>query len=107
MKNIITNSFAETQQLGVSFAKTLKHGEVIALHGDLGSGKTTFMQGIAKGLGIKKNIISPTFIIMRTYEIGSGHLYHVDLYRVEKERDVDGLGLGELLHDPESVVAIE
>ena len=69
MKKIITNSFTETQQVGFDFAKKLQGGEVLALYGDLGSGKTTFMQGLAKGLGITKNIISPTFIIMRTYEI--------------------------------------
>lgn len=114
MKNIVTQSFEETQKLGFDLAKTLKGGEVLALHGDLGSGKTTFMQGLAQGLGIKRRIISPTFIIMRTYEVGSENqelriknLYHVDLYRVESERDVEGLGLLELLGEKESIVAIE
>jgi tRNA threonylcarbamoyladenosine biosynthesis protein TsaE len=69
MKKIVTNSFKETQQLGFDFAKKLKGGEVLALYGDLGSGKTTFMQGLAKGLGITRNIISPTFIIMRSYQV--------------------------------------
>jgi tRNA threonylcarbamoyladenosine biosynthesis protein TsaE len=114
MKNISTKNFQETQKVGEEFASTLKGGEVLALYGDLGSGKTTFMQGFAKGLGITKHIISPTFIIMRTYNAGnrefvSGirNLYHVDLYRIESEKDVDGLGLLELMNQPENIVAIE
>jgi tRNA threonylcarbamoyladenosine biosynthesis protein TsaE len=111
-KIITTNSFEETQKLGEEFAQTLKGGEVLALYGDLGSGKTTFMQGLAKGLGVSRNINSPTFIIMRTYEISSKdselkNLYHVDLYRIESEKDVEGLGLRELLNDPQNIVAIE
>ncbi len=111
MEKIITKSFEETQALGLELAKKLKGGEVLALHGDLGSGKTTFMQGLAKGLGIKRNIISPTFIIMRTYAIGNDsniqNLYHVDLYRIASENDIDGLGLKELLGEKENIVAIE
>jgi tRNA threonylcarbamoyladenosine biosynthesis protein TsaE len=114
MNSFITNDFEETQQLGLDFAKKLKGGEVIALYGDLGSGKTTFMQGLAKGLGIKKNIISPTFIIMRTYHMGTGDegqgirsLYHLDLYRIENETQAEDLGLLELMGDSENVVAIE
>lgn len=113
-KKIITNSFKQTQQVGYDFAKTLKGGEVLALYGNLGAGKTTFMQGLAKGLGIKKNIISPTFIIMRTYQTDINdkkleirNLYHVDLYRIEGEDDVKGLGLLELMNQPENIVALE
>jgi tRNA threonylcarbamoyladenosine biosynthesis protein TsaE len=113
-KKIITNSFEQTQQVGYDFAKTLKGGEVLALYGNLGAGKTTFMQGLAKGLGIKKNIISPTFIIMRTYQTDINdkkleirNLYHVDLYRIEGEDDVKGLGLLELMNQPENIVALE
>ena len=109
MKTVITKSFDQTQQLGFDFAKTLKGGEVLALYGDLGSGKTTFMQGLAKGLGIKKQIISPTFIIMRTYKVRSKvkNLYHLDLYRIEKESQAIDLGLKELMGDLETIVAIE
>ena len=107
---LITNSFLETQKFGEDFAKSLKGGEVIALYGDLGSGKTTFVQGLAKGLGIDQRIISPTFIIMRTYELTNTvvkKFYHVDLYRIETEHDVEGLGLLELMHDPQNIVVIE
>lgn len=76
---------------------------ILCLYGDLGSGKTTFIQGLARGLGIKKRILSPTFIMMREY----GNFYHVDLYRVEGEKDVEGLGLSEIWSDPENIVAIE
>jgi len=112
--SFITKNFKETQKLGKDFASRLIGGEVVALYGNLGSGKTTFMQGLAKGLGITRNIISPTFIIMRTYKIGkgekgkgTGNLYHIDLYRIESERNVDGLGLIELMSQPENIIAIE
>jgi len=110
MQKIITNNFEETQKLGEDFARDLRGGEVICLYGDLGSGKTTFVQGLARGLGIEKRIISPTFIIMRTYEINDAkvkNFYHVDLYRIETEKDVEGLGLIELMGDPEDIVVIE
>lgn len=112
MRTIITTSFEETQQLGKDFAANLKGGEVLALHGDLGSGKTTFVQGLAQELGIAQRIISPTFIIMRSYgirnqELGIRNFYHIDLYRIESERDVEGLGLVELMGDPENIVVIE
>ena len=111
---IITTSFEETRKIGFELAKTLKGGEVIALYGDLGAGKTTFMQGLAQGLGITKNIISPTFIIMRTYGVGTRNLgrgistlYHLDLYRIETEAQVVDLGLFDLMSQPENIVAIE
>lgn len=112
--NVITTSFEETRKVGFDLAKELKGGEVIALYGDLGSGKTTFMQGLAQGLGITKNIISPTFIIMRTYELRLKikdlrlkSLYHLDLYRIETEAEAIDLGLLDLMSQPENIVAIE
>jgi tRNA threonylcarbamoyladenosine biosynthesis protein TsaE len=113
-KVIITSNFEQTQMLGFEFANKLSGGEVLALYGDLGSGKTTFMQGLAKGLGIKRNIISPTFIIIRTYttdlqerETSFRNLYHLDLYRLENGSQASELGLEELFNDPQNVVAIE
>lgn len=114
MKTILTNRFTETQKAGFEFAKKIKQGGVIALHGNLGAGKTTFVQGLAKGLGIEKKIISPTFIIVRKYEIKPKSdilyptsFYHIDLYRVESGRDVAGLGLEEILNEKTNIVAIE
>lgn len=114
MDTIITKSFVETRELGKKLASQLKGGEVIALYGDLGAGKTTFMQGLAHGLGITKNLISPTFIIMRTYIVGNREqttgistLYHLDLYRIETEAEAVDLGLLDLMSDPQNIVAIE
>ena len=111
MKKWITNTYEETRKVGVDFADHLHGGEVITLEGELGAGKTTFMQGLAKGLGIANNIISPTFIIMRRYVLPLGRrvkmLYHIDLYRITQEKDIIDLGLPELMGDPENIVAIE
>lgn len=110
-KTHTTNSFEETRQLGRNFASKIFDTRVVALHGDLGSGKTTFVQGFAEGLGITKKIISPTFIIMRTYELKDHQtkkfFYHVDLYRIESIHDVEGLGLLEIMNDPDNIVVIE
>jgi tRNA threonylcarbamoyladenosine biosynthesis protein TsaE len=120
-KIYITNSFEKTQELGKEFAQTLKGGELIALYGNLGGGKTTFVQGIALGLGIKKRIISPTFIIVRTYQIklksqsskfktaiqNSKFLYHVDLYRTETAGDIRGLGIDEIIGNSNNIIVVE
>ena len=104
MEKRVTKSALETQAFAKEIAKTLKNGDIVALYGDLGSGKTTFVQGLAKGLGITQRIISPTFIIMRSYD---KNFYHVDLYRTETEKDIEGLGLPEIMEDSESIVVIE
>lgn len=112
-REIITDSAEETQKVASGIAKNLRGGEVIALHGDLGSGKTTFVQGLAKGLGIERKIISPTFIIVRIYAFDTtrfndlNHFYHIDLYRIEQENGLVGLGIEEIVNDSENIVAIE
>lgn len=112
-KTFITNSFEETQKLGEDFARSLLAGSkgeafnTVALYGDLGSGKTTFVQGLAKGLGIKQRIISPTFVIVRSYKLEVMSFYHIDLYRTENEKDIDGLGLEEILSNPQNITVIE
>ena len=80
-------------------------GDVVALSGDLGAGKTTFIKGVAEGLGISSRINSPTFIIMRDY----GDFYHVDLYRLEKNvnQEVENLGLMDIISEGKSIVVIE
>jgi tRNA threonylcarbamoyl adenosine modification protein YjeE len=106
----ITSSAEETIKLGERFSTLLKKKKVFALHGELGSGKTTFTQGLAKGLGITKPMTSPTYIILRTYEVpqdSENTFYHVDLYRTETEHDVEGIGLLDLLKEPHSLFAIE
>lgn len=101
---IITKSAKETQVLGKSLAQKYKNGGILALYGDLGSGKTTFVQGFAQGLGIKGRVISPTFIIMRQYP---NHFYHLDLYRLEEANQLKELGLSEIFQNPQNIVLIE
>lgn len=91
---ITTKSATESQALGEKIGAALKGGEIIALSGDLGAGKTTFVQGVAKGLGVSAHLISPTFIIMRTYDAGEKTLYHIDLYRLEQNADQEIVNLG-------------
>lgn len=106
----ITATPEETMQLGETFAAQLIAGDVVCLDGELGAGKTTFMQGLAKGLGIKRRILSPTFILARQYKTTHPtihRLYHIDMYRVEKSGDTKSFGLDDMLHDATGVVAIE
>ncbi len=107
---IKTTSSKKTQKAGEDFANKLKGGDVVALYGDLGSGKTVFVQGIAKGLGIDRRILSPTFVFMRSYPIkmqGQDLIfYHLDLYRGERFGDFEALGMEEVF-SPYSIVVIE
>ncbi len=107
MLKIITNSLDETRALGKKTGKHLEPGTVLALTGDLGSGKTTFVQGLAKGLDVPNNyyITSPTYTLINEYP-GRYHLFHVDLYRIENYADFDDIGLYEILRS-DGVVAIE
>lgn len=78
-----------TQQLGIEFGKTLPPGSVLLLEGDLGSGKTTFVQGIGLGLGIAEAVDSPTFTLVNEYLDGRSPLYHLDLYRLSAAEVAD------------------
>lgn len=88
MASIQTNSELETLRIAEKLALLVKPGDVITLEGDLGAGKTTFTKGLAKGLGIIRNISSPTFTIIKEYQ-GEIPLYHMDVYRLEhSEEDI-------------------
>jgi tRNA threonylcarbamoyladenosine biosynthesis protein TsaE len=106
-KIFVSKIFSETQRIGVDFAKVLEGGDVVCLYGDLGFGKTTFVQGIAQGLGIKNRIISPTFVIVRSYLLKAGSFYHVDLYRIRHSQDIENLGIEEIINDKNNIVIIE
>lgn len=102
--------------MGERIGRKLQGGEILALSGDLGSGKTTFVQGLAKGLGIKGRVVSPTFIIMRQYTIPTSKiqhltssLYHIDLYRLDTnlENEIANLGLADMWGKKDNVVVIE
>lgn len=105
-----TTSPKETQKLAQQLAKDLHPGDVIALYGNLGAGKTVFVQGLAKGLKIKRNITSPTFVFMRSYPFvykkNSAVFYHLDLYRGEDKTDFKSLGLQEIFTG-DSIVVLE
>ena len=111
---ILTENAQETYRLGQEFTDYLVKNNlsVLALTGDLGAGKTVFISGLAAGLGIKRRILSPTFILMREYPVERKdfpfrRLYHIDLYRIESEKDIEALGLKEIMADPVNLVAIE
>ena len=95
-ENFKTESPEETQALGEKLGKTLKQGDVIALIGDLGTGKTCLTQGIARGAGIASDEIvsSPSYILINEYN-GTIPIYHIDLYRLENSEEIAELGLSE------------
>jgi tRNA threonylcarbamoyladenosine biosynthesis protein TsaE len=99
---IITESLEETQLLGQKIGALISAGTVICLTGDLGSGKTSFVQGLAMGLGV---ITSPTYVLINEYP-GRHPLFHVDLYRMEDPVDFEDIGLYEILHG-KGVVVVE
>ena len=96
---MITNSAEETMLIGEKLAKKLKPGDVVALYGNLGSGKTTFTKGIGKGLGVKdsKRINSPTFVLIKEYD-GKIPLYHLDLYRMDDLKEIENLAIEEYIY---------
>lgn len=108
MQEYISNSPEETQKIAEDLAKMLKGGEIFVLSGDLGAGKTTFIQGLAKGLGIKENITSPTFVLMKIYQARDNlNLAHLDCYRINSGGALSDLGLDEIFRDKNNIVAIE
>ena len=94
---ISTTSAEETTALGEKLGRLLRPGDVIALFGDLGAGKTTLTRGIAVGLGLAADIHSPTFTLIHEHP-GAIPLYHVDLYRLTSEEEVETLGLEEYMY---------
>jgi tRNA threonylcarbamoyladenosine biosynthesis protein TsaE len=104
---ITTHSVTETRKLGQALGAEIHQAAIISLTGDLGSGKTAFVQGLAKGLDIpeKYYITSPTFTLINEYP-GRHPLYHVDLYRIEHDLELAEIGLDEILQE-DAVIAIE
>jgi len=93
-----TQSAPETFEAGKTLAKTLRSGDIVALHGGLGAGKTVFAKGIAAGLGIEDDVVSPTFTLLKTYD-GDMRMRHFDLYRIEDEEELLHIGFYEALED--------
>lgn len=106
----ITRSVKETKELAKELVKSLKAGQVIGLSGDLGAGKTAFTQGLAKALGVKSIVNSPTFVLMKVYE--AQHkviktLVHIDAYRLDEWSNLEALGIEEYMADPQTLVVVE
>lgn len=111
VNEIISKSPQETQEIARRILSNLKKGGVIALYGELGSGKTTFAQGIARALGITQRVVSPTFLIRKEYSIPTKNnirkLYHLDLYRLQSAKEVDAIGIREIMNEQDALVLIE
>jgi len=116
MTKFLTNSFKKTKKLGEILAKEIlkthlkRKAFVVGLEGDLGGGKTTFLQGFARGLKIKEKILSPTFIIFRKFKIQNSKFkvfYHIDCYKIKKPKELLDLGFKEIIENPKNIVAIE
>lgn len=115
MQKLTTNSVKETQiaakQLVEQIIKIGKKDEaiVIGLIGDLGGGKTTFLQGFAQGLGIKEKILSPTFVLQKRFKVKKPfkNFYHIDCYRIRKPEEILELDFKKTIENPENIIAIE
>ncbi|HPY11342.1 MAG TPA: tRNA (adenosine(37)-N6)-threonylcarbamoyltransferase complex ATPase subunit type 1 TsaE [Sphaerochaeta sp.] len=97
MKSFVSTSALETTAYGERIAAHLKGGEVIALIGDLGAGKTTLAKGIARGLGVEDEVVSPSFTLIQQYE-GRLALTHIDLYRLDGSEEFEMIGGEEFLY---------
>lgn len=118
MIEIISRSKSETQKAAASLAKELLKSNftsggaaVVALEGNLGSGKTTFVQGFARALGVRENVLSPTFVLMKVYPLTKAkkfkHLIHIDCYRLDSSKDLLHIGFKYLVKDQEAIILIE
>ena len=131
----LTTAPRQTKKLGGILAKEIlktqpkKRSLIFGLEGDLGGGKTTFLQGFAKGLGIKEKILSPTFVIVKKFSITGlpfteakvkkrtkfsspssfqfSNFYHIDCYRIKKPKEILELGFKEIISNPQNIVAVE
>ena len=113
MKGVIQN-LEEMQKIASGFAINLlpknKGATIVGLYGELGAGKTTFTQAVAKAFGIEEKVISPTFVIEKIYELTSQkftHLIHIDAYRIEKSEELIHLGWQNIISDPRNLIFIE
>ncbi len=109
----VTHSLEETQVVAKDFFISLSQRDVatvVGLYGDLGAGKTTFTQGLAKACGITESVVSPTFVIEKIYELTDKqftHLIHIDAYRLEKSSELLHLGWKEIISDKNNLILVE
>ena len=138
VKSFLTKTPSQTKKLGEILAKEIlktkfKEAVILGLSGELGGGKTTFLQGFAKGLGVKEKILSPTFVIIKRFKIlrtrtssvrgrqdltphqklrfGTGqgfkNFYHIDCYRIRKPKEILDMGFKKIISNPQNIVAVE
>ncbi len=112
MKKIITKTEEETINFAKNLAESFNGGEILCLEGDLGAGKTIFSKGVAKGLRYAKNVNSPTFVVMKVYNIknnkkGIKNLVHIDAYRLQSAEDIETIGGTEYFDKKNTITIIE
>lgn len=109
MEEIVIKNLKQTKDFAKRFAKLLRGGEIILLNGDLGAGKTTFTREVLRALGVKDEVTSPTFTIMREYHTKKFDIFHFDMYRIVDANEVGEFGLEDYLYsgNPRSLVFIE
>lgn len=107
-KEIKSNSEQETEDFAAQLARSLKPGCVVALHGDLGAGKTVFSRGFARGLNVIEPVSSPTYTIIQEYPLAAGNwFFHLDLYRIDTPQAALAFGVDEYLEAPGAYIIIE
>ena len=92
MAKVLTENAEQTRKIAAEYAKTLRGGDVVLLDGEMGAGKTVFVKGLARGLGIREEVTSPTYAYMNDYD---GRLFHYDCYRIESAEQAERLGLAD------------
>ncbi len=105
MRKYISDSFEKTEEIAAEFAAQLKGGEVVAFRGGLGMGKTCFTRGLARGLGFKEAVTSPTFALINEYIGGRLNIYHFDMYRISSWDELYSSGFFEYIEENGIVVA--
>jgi tRNA threonylcarbamoyladenosine biosynthesis protein TsaE len=104
----LSESLEETKEIAENIAKELKKERIFALRGELGVGKTAFIQGFAKGLGISENIKSPTFVLMNKFCLKKKrNFYHFDFYRIKNKKEVQSLSLEDIFSNKDNIICIE
>jgi tRNA threonylcarbamoyladenosine biosynthesis protein TsaE len=98
MEHLVTRSEAETISAGEKFAERLIAGDVVALFGDLGSGKTRFAKGVSLGLGVKEHVTSPTFVVVNEHLGGRVPFYHFDFYRLRNLQELQEIGFDDYVY---------
>ncbi len=111
MKTIISYNEAETKSIGSTLISDYPNNNIFSLSGNLGSGKTMLTQGLAKSLGIKKNVTSPTFVILNSYKIQKNkklkNLVHIDAYRLKNKKDLENIGWFDLIKQTDTIIIVE